>query len=392
MGLGLQLGFGTIAAVSLKPMMCYKHPNGRYSVLSYPTIFCGEDGHGLLLAFGIGLLTLFVLGFLVVCSYAVWNLPRWSVEGKHGKVQSFRFCTSNFRLDSYGFIIPLLCRGLGFAVSIVVGTNLPPVQTGLVSIVLVAYTVVQASLRPWKAPAINLADTVLSASLLILASRSLQEDGDMEAKLGEHFTVIILMLLLACLASLAVLCIVGVIVQLVGGNWNRILALGSGSQDPAKISEALKQCAHALLEIENAYLREKIASINSYDVIAILNFINVIGADFQDENRTALAPALNFSQGSGIVGSRVRMVTINARLSTSAGAVDPSSSIAAQEPQPQPEPPTPGNDDLPALSEAQEPPKHNNQGIASNDPTAESPDVAQGDPGDAKSKIVSTVF
>ena len=47
MGLGLQLGFGTIAAVSLKPMMCYKHPNGRYSVLSYPTIFCGEDGHGL---------------------------------------------------------------------------------------------------------------------------------------------------------------------------------------------------------------------------------------------------------------------------------------------------------------------------------------------------------
>jgi hypothetical protein len=45
------------------------------------------------------------------------------------------------------------------------------------------------------------------------------------------------------LASLAVLCIVGVIVQLVGGNWNRFLTLGSGSQDPAKISEALKQCA-----------------------------------------------------------------------------------------------------------------------------------------------------
>ena len=52
---------------------------------------------------------------------------------------------------------------------------------------------IATSLRPWKAPAINLADTVLSASLLILASRSLQEDGDMEAKLGEHFTVIILM-------------------------------------------------------------------------------------------------------------------------------------------------------------------------------------------------------
>ena len=33
------------------------------------------------------------------------------------------------------------------------------------------------------------------------------------------------------------------IVQLAGGNWNRFLTLGSGSQDPAKISGALKQCA-----------------------------------------------------------------------------------------------------------------------------------------------------
>ena len=49
--------------------------------------------------------------------------------------------------------------------------------------------------------------------------------------------------MLACLASLAVLCIAGMIVQLIGGNWNRFLTLGSGSQNPAKISEALKQCA-----------------------------------------------------------------------------------------------------------------------------------------------------
>ena len=32
MGLGLQLGFGTIAAVALKPMMCYKHLVLRISI------------------------------------------------------------------------------------------------------------------------------------------------------------------------------------------------------------------------------------------------------------------------------------------------------------------------------------------------------------------------
>ena len=194
-GLGLQLGFGTIAAVALKPMMCYQHPNGSFSVLSYPSVFCGEGGHGLMLAFGIVLLALFVMGFLVICSFAVLNLPRWSMKGEVMKVQSFRFCTSNFRFDSYGFIVPLLCRGLGFAAAVAVGTNSPPVQTALTTIVLASYTVIQASSRPWKSPIINVADTLLSSFLLILASRSIQQDSEMEAEFGEYFTVLLLLFL-----------------------------------------------------------------------------------------------------------------------------------------------------------------------------------------------------
>eukprot|EP00435_Cladocopium_sp_Y103_P038932 s2350_g10.t1 len=353
-------------------MMCYKHPNGRHSVLSYPTIFCGEEGYGLLLAFGIALLTLFVLGFLVVCSYAVWNLPRWSVEGKHAKVQSFRFCTSNFRFDKYGFIVPLLCRGLGFAMSIVVGTNLPPVQTGLVSIVLVTYTVLQASLRPWKAPAINVADTVLSASLLILASRSIQVDVQMEADFAEYFTVVVLMLVLACLASLVALCIVGVVAKLVGGNYNRILSLGS--HDATKISETLKQCAQALLEIEHAYLGEKIGTMNSYDVRTIVNFINVVGADLQDdrEMRLVLNTSLSrLSKRSSILGGRVTLSALNANLNQNSHGTQR----------------TAGNDDPPALPEAQdpEPAKAPDEAIVSKDPTnptAELHDVDDLDPGE----------
>eukprot|EP00435_Cladocopium_sp_Y103_P029145 s3451_g7.t1 len=195
MGLCLQLGFGTVAAVSFKPMMCYAHPHGRHSVVSYPSIFCGESGHGLMLVFGTGSLILFVLGYLVLCVYAVWKLPRWSLQGEYEKVQSFRFCTSNFRPDTYGFIVPLLCRGLGFAVAVVVGTNAPAVQTALVSIVLIVYLVIQSSLRPWKARAINIADGLLSASLIILASRSFQLDGEREAKFAEYFTLAILMFL-----------------------------------------------------------------------------------------------------------------------------------------------------------------------------------------------------
>eukprot|EP00438_Fugacium_kawagutii_P034591 Skav208731 [mRNA] locus=scaffold615:239775:242224:+ [translate_table: standard] len=150
-GFGLQLGFGTIAAVALKPMMCYQHPNGRYSVLSYPSVFCWEEGHGGMLACGILLLVVVVVGFPVACSYATWKLPYWSVTGNHAMVQCFRFCTSNFQLSCYSFVLLVLFRGLGFAVAIAVGTNYPPVQKALVSLILVIYSTLLAKMQPWKA-------------------------------------------------------------------------------------------------------------------------------------------------------------------------------------------------------------------------------------------------
>ena len=38
-----QLGFVTMVAVAVTPMMCYSHPNGRSSILDYPSTFCGES-------------------------------------------------------------------------------------------------------------------------------------------------------------------------------------------------------------------------------------------------------------------------------------------------------------------------------------------------------------
>eukprot|EP00438_Fugacium_kawagutii_P003542 Skav202728 [mRNA] locus=scaffold1326:138438:139379:- [translate_table: standard] len=190
-GLGLQLGFGTLTAVALKPMMCYRHPNGRFSILNYPSIFCGESGHEVVLVIGIGVLMV-ALSFLAACSYAVLKVPTWSLNHKYWNVQSFRFGTSNFRLDSYHFIVPLLCRSLGFTIAIVVGTNVPPIQTALVSTVLVIYVVLQAWFRPWKVRAINIADTILSSSFLILNGTSIQDDLEMQSNFAEYFTVVIL--------------------------------------------------------------------------------------------------------------------------------------------------------------------------------------------------------
>jgi len=324
MGLFLQLGFGTMAAVSMKPMMCYRHPNGRHSVVSYPSILCGEAGHGLMVVFGILSLILLV-GFVALCSYAVWKLPRWSLEGEYKKVQSFRFCTWNFRSDTYGFIIALLCRGLGFAVAVVVGTNAPPVQTGLASMVLITYAMMQAWLRPWKAPVINVADTVLSACLVVLANRSFHVDGLLEEEFREYFTLLILLLTFACLASLVLLCVVGVALQLAGVDWNCVLS--GGGHDAMKIAQSLKQCAEWLMKLETAHLQSEIEAMNSYDVMTILNLISVIEADIQNtkpDRSDRATTTSNRSSGRGVshTTSRVRLAALNTSITVLSGPAE----------------------------------------------------------------------
>ena len=48
-----QLGFATMVAVAVKPMMCYRHPNGLSSIVEYPDTLCGGRTHASMLMFGV---------------------------------------------------------------------------------------------------------------------------------------------------------------------------------------------------------------------------------------------------------------------------------------------------------------------------------------------------
>lgn len=52
MGTFIQVGFATLSALSLQPLMCYQHPNGLYSVLKYPSTFCGHSEQVIMIAIG----------------------------------------------------------------------------------------------------------------------------------------------------------------------------------------------------------------------------------------------------------------------------------------------------------------------------------------------------
>eukprot|EP00434_Breviolum_minutum_P016955 symbB.v1.2.014958.t1/scaffold1058.1/size194011/5 len=114
-------------------MMCYKHPNGLRSILKYPGVLCGTADHDMMLVMGWILLTVFVLGFVALCTFAVSpliNLP------------------------------------------VVLATDFPPIQVVCIAMVLTTMMVLQMLSWPWKVPMLNLTDCTVGFCIVLLVTTS----------------------------------------------------------------------------------------------------------------------------------------------------------------------------------------------------------------------------
>ncbi|CAK9021796.1 Potassium channel GORK, partial [Durusdinium trenchii] len=171
-GAFLQIGFSTMSATSLAPMMCYKHPNGLRSVLKYPNIICGSDEHTAMLVIGWILLVVFVLGFVALCTFAVIQVPTWSANRRDHLVAAVRFLVFRFRLDSWWFGLPLLARGPLLSLPVVFATDYPPIQVIAIAMIMSGLLVLQMHFWPWKVPVLNLTDCIVSFGITLLVTAS----------------------------------------------------------------------------------------------------------------------------------------------------------------------------------------------------------------------------
>ncbi|CAK9087340.1 unnamed protein product [Durusdinium trenchii] len=268
MGTFIQVGFATLSALSLQPLMCYQHPNGLYSVLKYPSTFCGHSEQVIMIAIGMVLMTIFVLGFFAACSLAAWKMPTWSLEKNHRWVQSFTFLTGKFRLDAWYFGTPLLLRGLGLGVTVALGTDRPEVQISLASVVILLYLCTLVRVWPWKARVLNVADTALSAGMLLLVRQN-SHAASSDESFREVFSALIIVLLFGSTAFMLMLCVWALARSRCGGDAGTSL-LNLGFRSSAEmVSRALKDCAEGLLEMEAEQLKEKLGKMNTYDLAAL---------------------------------------------------------------------------------------------------------------------------
>lgn len=221
-----------------------------------------------MIAIGMVLMTIFVLGFFAACSLAAWKMPTWSLEKNHRWVQSFTFLTGKFRLDAWYFGTPLLLRGLGLGVTVALGTDRPEVQISLASVVILLYLCTLVRVWPWKARVLNVADTALSAGMLLLVRQN-SHAASSDESFREVFSALIIVLLFGSTAFMLMLCVWALARSRCGGDAGTSL-LNLGFRSSAEmVSRALKDCAEGLLEMEAEQLKEKLGKMNTYDLAAL---------------------------------------------------------------------------------------------------------------------------
>ncbi|CAK9044742.1 unnamed protein product [Durusdinium trenchii] len=276
----LQMAFGTMSALALQPLMCYTHPNGLLSLLQHPGVLCGSPDHGAMTVAGLVLLVVFVIGFLVLCSYAAYKIPYWSCRGSRSLVQSFSFLIDRFRLDRYWYGVPLLVRGPALSLCVVFATDHPLAQSALAGLILSLFVLLQTLARPWKAPALNFLDLCFGLFLQQVASGTAIQAGSSSEDV-EAFAQTFSVLLMSCMALALFLVGTGlfmaVIQQVRGVETSIFLTLGYGG--PMDLAKRVQEVAKKLEEIDHERLQQRFQTLNPYDAHHIHRFVSLMALE-----------------------------------------------------------------------------------------------------------------
>lgn len=268
LGTILQLGFTTLAALSRVPFVCYRHPTGQYSMAKHSNVLCGESPH--MEGLGISLMVVLML-FLSACFYAAAKAPGWSA-----KLPAIRFLIFRFRPQVWWFGLVLLVRGGVLPLCGVVTPDMPRFSLAMMGSILLTYLGVQTWLQPWKAPILNLVDSLSTGIfvLLLLVCLGLQDGGGGVEK--ETFGICATFLSLSILGILLLMlciCVWSLFQrQAIGSHSDLVLNLGKSSTSE-KVFGKFIEISHLLSEgaaggQEHEWVRS-LDNLNVYDLHAI---------------------------------------------------------------------------------------------------------------------------
>lgn len=292
MGAFLQMGFSTMAATSLAPMMCYKHPNGLRSLLKYPDVICGSGEHTAMLAIGWTLLIVFVLGFVALCTFAVIRVPQWSSERNHKLVGACRFLIFRFRLDSWWFGVPLLLRGPLLSLPVVLATDYPPVQILMIAMLLTSFLVLQMITWPWKVPMLNLTDCTVSFCVTLLVTSASLHVNIVDSTMIQFAEFMSTLMLSGIAAAMGIMCVMttsALIYRTALGGKQEIFFFNLGTVPSAeKLAPLCKMMAVKLRDMDVDVLSAKLAALAVFDMRKVTTCITLLATEVAPPNEDAV--------------------------------------------------------------------------------------------------------
>ncbi len=194
LGLLLQTIFIGLAVLVVQPLRCYKHPNQKSSMTSFPQILCwGEDDmHTTLVVVGIILGLFYVIPFLALCIRATVQAPK-SVDPV-GHYQRWRFLLFRFRADVWWWGIVFLFRQLALAFSCCIPADSPQWQITYIAMVTTFYLIGLCWKQPWKNKTLNRVDlcSMLVVNFIIISSSAFiaKRSEDIQGFVVLHFVIL----------------------------------------------------------------------------------------------------------------------------------------------------------------------------------------------------------
>ena len=239
------------------------------------------------------------LSHFALCLWGAYLAPKWSANSPE-KLLRVHFLMANYRPSAWWFgLVPLL-RGPLLSVPSVVATNQPGLNLTLMLCVILVSFGCQLWVLPWKAPVLNLVDSVSTALFLMLLAISLHlepllEDSVPTLEWMGMATWYLSVFLIACVFLLSLLFLA---LQRCRGMKGELRIVNLGRlPDPAALIEELITISGALDEKSDKL--ERLAKsmskkMSPFDLTTVSKAIDILCTDCQ----------LGTMKGSGRIAAR----------------------------------------------------------------------------------------
>jgi len=288
MGQFMQVSFTIYSKVALSPMMCYSHPNGKLGMLEHNGIFCFSSTEHTPM-FVTGLLVLAMMtSFYAMTIWATIKAPLKAAGGNGWFLSATRFLLFRFRADCWWFGTFMLPRGLLLSLAIVLAGDSPYIQMLLIVSTMLLYMIVQLISWPWKLPALNAFDAIISASLILMMAIL----GAFAPAIAEHTLEqltsavigIVVMLNGIVLIMLGITASALIRLNAMGGSQEScLLALGR-VPDPTELTEKLFVLCNKIEELGTAGLSHVLANLSVYDLRMTQQIVTAVGSEIGEQS------------------------------------------------------------------------------------------------------------